>query len=80
VVIPPCFIAKDVVITDSVVGPHVSIGKATTITKSVIENSIIQMHSSISNVNMKDSMIGSHANYQGSVRDLSIGDYSTIKE
>lgn len=80
VVIPPCYIGKDVVIKDSVVGPHVSVGKGTLITKSVIENSIIQTFSKIDNAQIKDSMIGSHASYQGSVRDLSIGDYSTVKE
>jgi glucose-1-phosphate thymidylyltransferase len=80
VIIPPCFIGEDVVIENSVVGPHVSIGKGTRILNAVITNSNIQQHSEITNAVLNDSMIGSHANYSGSARDLSLGDYSTIKE
>lgn len=80
VIIPPCFIGEDVVIENSVVGPHVSLGKGTRIVNSVITNSNIQQNSEVTNAVLRDSMIGSHANYVGSARDLSLGDFSTIKE
>lgn len=80
VIIPPCFIGEDVVIENSVVGPHVSLGKGTRIVNSVITNSNIQQYSEVTNAVLRDSMIGSHANYVGSARDLSLGDFSTIKE
>ncbi|MEO9532477.1 MAG: sugar phosphate nucleotidyltransferase [Crocinitomicaceae bacterium] len=78
VVIPPCYIGDGAVIANSVIGPHVSIGANTSVTNSVIVNSNIQKHATIENANIKDSMIGNHANVLSSARDISIGDYTTI--
>ena len=36
VIIPPCYIGKNVEITDSVIGPHVSLGDGTKVTNCVI--------------------------------------------
>jgi glucose-1-phosphate thymidylyltransferase len=80
VIIPPCYIGENVVIENSVVGPHVSLGKGTRVMNSVLTNSNIQQNSEITNAVLRDSMIGSFANYIGSARDLSLGDYSTIQE
>jgi len=80
VIIPPCFIGDHVVIENSVVGPHVSLGKDTRVINSVIANSIIQQNADLANAVLANSMIGSHAVYVGSARDLSLGDYSTVNE
>lgn len=79
-VIEPCMIADDVVIENSTVGPHVSIGKGSVIKDSTIENTIIQSDTSIEKANIKDSMIGNHAKVKGNKETLvlSIGDYCTI--
>ncbi|HLV41479.1 MAG TPA: sugar phosphate nucleotidyltransferase [Brumimicrobium sp.] len=78
VIIPPCFIGKDVVINNSIVGPHVSLGEGTKVNESVIKNSIVQANATIENVNIKDSMIGNHANVRKAQQDLSVGDYTTM--
>jgi glucose-1-phosphate thymidylyltransferase len=78
VVIPPCYIGKDVILENSVVGPHVSLGKGSLVTNSIIKNSILQQHSIIVDANLKDSMLGSHSKYKGLARDLSLSDYSII--
>ncbi|MEZ4923482.1 MAG: sugar phosphate nucleotidyltransferase [Crocinitomicaceae bacterium] len=78
VIIPPCFVGDNAVIENAVIGPHVSVGANTSVTNSVIVNSIIQKNSTIQNANIKDSMIGNHANVLSSARDISIGDYTTI--
>jgi len=80
VIIPPCFIDEDVVIENSIVGPHVSVGKGTKISSSIIKNSNIQQNTLISDAILSDSMIGSFTEYKGRSRDISLGDYSTIKE
>ena len=80
VIIPPCFIGENVVIENSVVGPHVSLGKGTEVRGTVIANSIVQQNTKLSNAIIADSMIGSHATYEGMARDLSMGDYSSFKE
>ena len=42
VVVQPCYIADGVRIINSVVGPHVSIGKNTVVSNTIVTNSIIQ--------------------------------------
>jgi glucose-1-phosphate thymidylyltransferase len=78
-IIEPCFIAEDVKIERSTIGPHVSIGKGSTIIGSTITNSIIQSHCTVENINFTNSMIGNHVTINGHSKELSIGDYSTLK-
>jgi glucose-1-phosphate thymidylyltransferase len=78
VVIQPSFIGADVVIENSVVGPHVSIGDKTKIVDSRIKNSIIQKETRVSNAVIENSMLGNFVIFEGSSLDLSVGDYNTI--
>jgi glucose-1-phosphate thymidylyltransferase len=77
-IIPPCYIAEGVVIENSVVGPHVSIGKNCSVVNSNIKNSIIQHNSTINSVVISDSMIGANVKVNGKNIDLSLGDYSVL--
>jgi glucose-1-phosphate thymidylyltransferase len=79
-IIQPCFIGENVVIDNCIIGPHVSIGANSNIANSIIKNTIIQDSSSVKNAVVANSMIGSNAHYYASSKDLSIGDYTTIKE
>jgi glucose-1-phosphate thymidylyltransferase len=78
IIIPPCFIGKDVILENSIVGPHVSLGHGSMVTNSIIHNSILQANAIIMDANLKDSMLGSNAKYKGLARDLSLSDYSII--
>ena len=78
-IIPPCYIGRNVMIKDSVIGPHVSIGDGTHIERSIIENSVIQNSSEINHVNIKDSMIGNHTKCIGKTNNINIGDYSQLE-
>lgn len=80
VIIQPCFVGSGVSLKNSIIGPHVSIGAGTVVTNSVIRNSIIQERASLTQVILKDSMLGSNVIYQGLARDLSLGDYSSVHE
>lgn len=80
VIIPPCYIGDNVIIEQSVVGPHVSLGSGTVVRGSVVRNSIIQQQSTVFNAVIQDAMIGSHANYTGRAKDVSLGDYSSVTE
>lgn len=77
VIIEPCFIGDDVQLTNSIIGPHVSVGSKTKISNSVISNSIVGNNSSIEQANIENSMLGSFVQYKGKRQDLSMGDYST---
>lgn len=79
VIIEPCFLAEGVEITNSIVGPHVSLGKGTKIVNSIISNSIVQNATWIENAHLKNSMIGGNAKYKGHVNDISLSDFSTLE-
>lgn len=77
-IIPPCYIGENVKITNSKVGPHVSLGKGTVVENSNIENSLIQEKTIINHGNLSNSMIGNNAQYVGVAREISLGDYSVL--
>lgn len=79
-IIPPCFIGQNALIENTILGPHVSVGKNSIIKDSVIKNSTIQENTCIGNSILINSMIGSHVIYNGKANDLSLGDFSTINE
>jgi len=78
VIIPPCFIGDGVMIENSVIGPHVSVGENTRISDSRIKNSIIQKGSTLRSAMLENSMLGNFIIFEGSKLDLSLGDYNTI--
>ncbi len=77
-IIHPCFVADDVTIENSVVGPYVSVGKGSRISDSRVKNSIIQTNTIISNAVMENSMLGNFVNFEMKPLDLSVGDYNTM--
>jgi glucose-1-phosphate thymidylyltransferase len=79
-IIPPCYIGKDVEISNSIVGPYVSLDGGNKIDGSIIKKSIIGKQSNIKNANIKDSMLGNFTNIENSSVVLSVGDYNQIGE
>jgi glucose-1-phosphate thymidylyltransferase len=78
-IIEPCFIGENVIVKNSVVGPHVSIESNSVIENSIIKNSMIQSQTKISNKLLHNSMIGSKATIDGKMDDMSVGDFNVIK-
>jgi glucose-1-phosphate thymidylyltransferase len=78
VVVPPCFIAENVSLERSVVGPYVSIESGSTITASVVRNSIIRAQVSVRDAVIDNSMLGTRSAIQGRALDLSLGDDCTM--
>ena len=78
-IIEPCFIGEDVILTNSTVGPFVSIGSGTVIENSTIKNSIIQTNTVIENASLDNAMIGNNAHFNGNFTNISIGDYCQLK-
>lgn len=76
VIIEPCFIGENVVVTNSVIGPFVSLEAGVQVESSCISNSIVQTGSIVKNARIENSMLGKNVNYSESPRELSIGDYS----
>ncbi|MPM90220.1 Bifunctional protein GlmU [bioreactor metagenome] len=78
IIIQPCYIGKNVRITGSIVGPHVSVGEGSAISNCIISNSIIQSHCKISNANIDNSMVGNYVEYSEKYKELNIGDFTVI--
>lgn len=78
VVIPPVFVGENAVIENTVLGPHVSVGKKTSVKDSVIRNSIVQENTVIESVNLENSMVGNFVHLTSKAADLSVGDYNSI--
>jgi glucose-1-phosphate thymidylyltransferase len=77
-IIQPCFIGENVKISNSKIGPGVSLGNNTIIVNSNIENSLVQENTRINHGNLSNSMIGNSAQYFGVAREISLGDYSVL--
>lgn len=77
-IIEPCFIGKNVVLKNTTVGPHVSIGENTVIVDSTISNTIIQTNTTINSSTLNNSMIGNFVKISNNSQELSVGDYNEI--
>jgi len=76
--IPPVFIGKDVVVENSVIGPHVSIGEQCKIRDSRVTNSIIQKNTSLSRAVLNNSLLGNFVNFEGKFTEIDLGDFSSF--
>lgn len=80
VIISPCYVGAGAVIKNSVVGPGVSLGDGVVLESTVIKNSIVLPGAHIHHANLNNSMIGTHARMSGKPADVSLGDYSVLKD
>ena len=78
ILIPPCYIGENVIIKDSIIGPHVSIGKGSKVEKGIVSNSIIQQYASLKSITITNSMIGNHAYVKDVTVEINVGDYTQI--
>lgn len=77
-IIHPCHIGPGTVINRSVVGPYVTIGTNTTVENSNLKNCLIEKDSSVTSTVLDGAMIGAKAAVNGTPKDLSIGDFSSV--
>jgi glucose-1-phosphate thymidylyltransferase len=78
IVIHPVAIGKNCNITNSIVGPHVTIGDNTVIRHSVVSDSIIGNYAQIEEIVLKESVIGNDTSIKGFRQSLNIGDNTEI--
>lgn len=78
IIIQPCFIAKDSVVTNSIIGPYVTIAEKSEIRHCIIENSILNEGSLLENVILRESVVGSYAEVTGRASSLNVSDHSEI--
>lgn len=78
VIIPPVSIGEGCTINNSIIGPNVAIGDNSTIDYSIVKDSIIGSFSTLFDIVLNESVIGSDSNLRGETRSLNIGDNTSI--
>jgi glucose-1-phosphate thymidylyltransferase len=78
IIIHPTIIAENCAISDSIIGPNVSIGEHTIIKSSILKNSIIGSYSQLETAVLHQSVVGSDAYLKGLSQSLNIGDSTEI--
>ncbi|WP_420316685.1 sugar phosphate nucleotidyltransferase [Ekhidna sp.] len=75
-IIEPVFIGSGTEVSNSTIGPNVSIGNDCKICNSKLSESLIQNNTSLEDVDLTNSMIGNFVNLKGQPKSVSLGDYS----
>ncbi|MEM7571390.1 MAG: sugar phosphate nucleotidyltransferase [Bacteroidota bacterium] len=78
IIIHPVHIGAGCQITDSIVGPHVTIGDNTRINRAIVKESIIGEFAAIEEITLQQSVIGSDTRIRGNQQSLNIGDNTEI--
>ena len=76
--IHPCFIGENVLVRNSVIGPHVSLENKVKVENSIISNSIVQEKATVKNAHFTNTILGKDVIYSDKPRELSLGDFSVI--
>ena len=79
VLIEPVYIGEGASVTNSVVGPYVSIEAGATVKDSILRHSIVFEGAHVENAVLKDSFIGAHASVSPAAAALNIGDHSVVE-
>ena len=78
VIVPPVFIEPDAQITNSIIGPFVSIATGAAVKNSIIRNSILNHHATIVSAILEGSLVGSESVVKEVPKKLNMGDSSEI--
>jgi glucose-1-phosphate thymidylyltransferase len=78
VIIPPVFIAADVELRGSVIGPYASIDTGARITDSIVRDSLVGRGAELTGVQLDQSLVGLGARVTGAFSTINAGDDSII--
>ena len=79
ILIHPVYISPNSHISNSIIGPNVSIGENVTVENSILKDSIIGNYASLHEVVLRHSVIGSDTSIRGTNLSLNIGDNTEIE-
>lgn len=78
IIVHPVHIGANCLISNSIVGPNVTIGANTQIENTIVDDSILGEYSTIKDIILRHSIVGSDASIKGNHRSLHIGDNTEI--
>jgi glucose-1-phosphate thymidylyltransferase len=77
-ILPPVSIDPSARVTQSILGPNVSVAAGAVIHNSIIRNSIVNEHAEVRDIVLEASLIGENAVVRGTFQRLNVGDSSEI--
>lgn len=75
---PPVYIAPGAQLSNSIIGPYVSLGEGVSVENCIIENSIINENAALKNVVIKESLLGPAAVFKSRSQRINIGECSEV--
>lgn len=78
VIIPPVYVDPSAQIEHAVIGPYVTLGAECIVKRSMLQNSIVEAGSHITDSNLSGSLIGRNARVSGRSRSFNVGDSSEV--
>jgi glucose-1-phosphate thymidylyltransferase len=78
-IVDPVYIEDDVTLSDSTIGPNVSVGAGTTIEGSQLRDTVVGTGAKISQSRLSSSMIGDSAQVSGVKGQINVSDHSVVK-
>lgn len=79
VIVEPVYIGPGTKISNSVIGPNVSVARGSVVEQAVISDSIINADSEVKNVVLRHSILGDSVRLVGSAQSMSMGDHSVVE-
>jgi glucose-1-phosphate thymidylyltransferase len=78
VVIPPAFIHPSAEVTNSIIGPYVSLGAGCRVERSILSDSILEDEAEVLDVILESSLVGRRAHIQRRAGVISAGDQTVV--
>jgi glucose-1-phosphate thymidylyltransferase len=78
-IIPPVHISPDAKVTDSVLGPHVSIGPGAVINGCRLSDCVVGLGSRLTDCELDRSLVGENCSLSGVAGEVNVGDYTAIE-
>jgi glucose-1-phosphate thymidylyltransferase len=79
IILAPVYIADSATITESIVGPNVSVGEDVVVSNSIIKDSILNNGAKVENALLIESIIGANASVKSGYKKLSVSDSSVVE-
>ncbi len=74
----PVYIAENVQLIDSIIGPNASIAEGSVVEQSIVQDSIVNRNSTIRSTMLRNSLLGENSLVEGTFQSLNLGDSAQI--
>jgi glucose-1-phosphate thymidylyltransferase len=80
VFIQPVFVDKGAVVSKSIIGPNVSVGRNATVSESILVDTIVSDEAMVEKNNLNESFVGRKAKVYGSLKKVNVKDHGVVRD